>query len=124
MQLKASAFLEYNEAAVLDKLLGGLPEVVRALAEPLSKVDKITIVSTGGDGAAGVNKVTGDMAQMIAQVPALIESLTGKKISDLMRQVRPLAPGDGSANGGEVPPAVKAPTGVTPGTVGPARAKN
>jgi flotillin len=124
MQLKASAFLEYNEAAVLDKLLGGLPEVVRALAEPLSKVDKITIVSTGGDGAAGVNKVTGDMAQMVAQVPALIESLTGKKISDLMRQVRPLAPGDGSANGGEVPPAVKAPTGVTPGTVGPARAKN
>jgi flotillin len=52
-------------------------------------VDKITIVSTGGDGGAGVNKVTADMATMVAQVPALIESLTGKKILDLMRQVRP-----------------------------------
>ena len=111
MQLKASAFLEYNEAAVLDKLLGGLPEVVRALAEPLSKVDRITVVSTGGDGA-GVNKVTADMAQMVAQVPALIESLTGKKISDLLQQVRPLAPTDGVGG-------VKAPAGaITPsGTV-------
>jgi flotillin len=59
MQLKASAYLEYNEAAVLDKLLSGLPDIVRALAEPLSKVDKITVVSTGGDGGgAGVNRQT------------------------------------------------------------------
>jgi flotillin len=88
MQLKANAYLEYNEAAVIDKLLGSLPEVVRAFAEPLSKVDKITVVSTGGDGAAGVNKITADMAQMVAQVPALIESLTGKNIHELMQQVR------------------------------------
>ena len=111
MQLKASAYLEYNEAAVLDKLLAGLPDVVRALAEPLGKVDKITVVSTGGDGGAGVNKITADMATMVAQVPALIESLTGKKISELMRQVRPLAPGEISADG-----AVKAPPSGTPGT--------
>lgn len=92
MQLKASAYLEYNEAAVLDKVLSGLPEVVRALAEPLSRVDKITIVSTGGD-SAGVNKITADMAQMVAQVPALLEALTGKKITELMQHLRPIAPG-------------------------------
>jgi len=63
----------------------------------LSKVDKITVVSTGGDGA-GVNKITADMAQMVAQVPALIESLTGKKIHELMQQVRRLD----SANGAPV----------------------
>jgi flotillin len=107
MQLKASAYLEYNEAAVIDKLLGGLPEVVRALAEPLSKVDRITVVSTGSDGTAGVNKVTADVAQMVAQVPALIESLTGKKIHELMQQVRRL---DSVAAA-----PVKAPD-VTPGT--------
>lgn len=93
MQLKAAAYLEYNEAAVLDKLLTGLPEVVRAFAEPLSKVDKITVVSTGGDSGAGVNKITADMAQMVAQVPALLEALTGKKMSELMQHVRPLAAG-------------------------------
>ncbi len=93
MQLKAGAYLEYNEAAVLDKLINGLPEVVRALSEPLSRIDKITVVSTGGD-SAGVNKITGDMAQMVAQVPALLEALTGKKLSELMQHVRPLAPGE------------------------------
>jgi flotillin len=109
MQLKASAYLEYNEAAVIDKLLGGLPEVVRAFAEPLSKVDKITVVSTGGDGGAGVNRVTADMAQMVAQVPALIESLTGKKLHDLMQQVRRID------SNNEAPP-VKAPDDVSIGS--------
>src|SRR6478672_557369 len=113
MQLKASAYLEYNEAAVLDKLLAGLPDVVRALAEPLAKVDKITVVSTGGEGGAGVNRITADMATMVAQVPALIESLTGKKISELMRQVRPLAPGEVAAPS-DTP--VKAPPSGIPGT--------
>jgi flotillin len=95
MQLKASAYLEYNEAAVLDKVLSGLPEVVRALAEPLAKVDKITVVSTGGD-STGVNKVTADMAQVVAQVPGLLEALTGKKMSELMDRLRPLTPGNGA----------------------------
>src|ERR1700683_1652638 len=39
MNIKAEAFQEYNQAAVVDKLITGLPEVVRALAEPLSKID-------------------------------------------------------------------------------------
>ena len=47
MNVKAEAFQEYNQAAVIDKLLTGLPEVVRALASPLANVDKITVVSTG-----------------------------------------------------------------------------
>ncbi|MBZ5535163.1 MAG: flotillin family protein [Acidobacteriia bacterium] len=88
MNVKAEAFQEYNQAAVFDKLLTGLPEVVRALAEPLSKVDRITIVSTGNGDAAGINKVTGDMTKMVAQVPALFETLTGMKLSDLMSKVR------------------------------------
>ena len=47
MNVKAEAYQEYNQAAVVDKLITGLPDVVRALAEPLSKIDKVTIVSTG-----------------------------------------------------------------------------
>ncbi len=90
MTVKATAYQEYNQAAIIDKLLTGLPEVVRAMAEPLTKLDKITVVSTGSDangGGAGVNKITADLSTMIAQVPALFESLTGVKIGDLMNQV-------------------------------------
>jgi flotillin len=96
MHMRAQAFREYNQAAVLDKLLSGLPEVARAMAEPLSKVDKITIVSTGpNDGrGAGANQLTADIARMVAQVPELFETLTGVKVSDLMSHVSGL---DGAA---------------------------
>src|SRR5436853_228067 len=88
MNVKAEAYQEYNQAAVVDKLITGLPDVVRALSEPLSKVDKVTIVSTGGDGAAGAYKLTGDVTKIVAQVPALFEALSGMQMSDLLSKVR------------------------------------
>src|SRR4051812_23783231 len=88
MNVKAEAFQEYNQAAVIDKLIGSMPEVVRALAGPLSQVDKITIVSTGDGAAAGAHKITGDIAQMAAQVPALFEALSGMNVQELLSKVR------------------------------------
>jgi flotillin len=88
MNVKAEAFQQYNQAAVIDKLISGLPEVVRALASPLANVDKITVVSTGNGETAGLNKVTGDLTKIAAQVPALFETLSGMKISDLFGSIR------------------------------------
>ena len=99
MQVKASAFQEYNQAAVLDRVVGVLPEVVRALAEPLASVDKITVVSTGADGAAGsgagVNRVTADIATMVAQVPALVEGLTGVNVNKMIESLPQTKRGNG-----------------------------
>ena len=89
MKVKAAAFHEYNQAAVLDKLLTGMPEIVRAIAEPLSKVNDIRIVSTGsgsGDGL-GASRLTNDITNIAAQVPALFELLSGTRMSDLMKRV-------------------------------------
>ena len=88
MNVKAEAYQEYNQAAVFDKLITGLPDVVRALAEPLSKVDKVTIVSTGNGDAAGAYKLTGDITKIAAQVPALFEALSGMQMSELLSKVR------------------------------------
>jgi len=88
MNVKAEAYQEYNQAAVIDKLLTGLPEVVRALASPLANVDRITIVSTGDGHTAGLNKITGDITQIAAQVPALFETLSGMQISQLLSKVK------------------------------------
>lgn len=93
MNVKAEAYQEYNQAAVVDKLITSLPDVVRAMATPLSNVDKITIVSTGNGDSAGVNKLTGDMTKIAAQVPALFEALSGMPLIDLMGKVRPIADG-------------------------------
>jgi flotillin len=79
-----------------------MPEIVRAIAEPLSKVDKVTIVSTGssnGNNGIGASRLTGDIVNMVAQVPALFELLSGTRIGDLMNRVPALASQDNQPAG-------------------------
>jgi len=86
MAKKAASWKEYNEAAVLQLVLTTLPEIARAVAEPLSKTDRITIVSTGGDGV-GASKLTADIAKAIAEMPAVVEALTGVDLRRLIENV-------------------------------------
>src|SRR4051794_29407705 len=88
MNVKAEAYQEWNQAAVVDKLMTGMPEIVKALAAPLSNIDKITIVSTGDGATAGAHKITGDMTAIAAQVPALFEALSGMQMSELLSKVK------------------------------------
>ena len=88
MNVKAEAYQEWNQAAVVDKLMTQMPEVVRALAAPLANVDRITIVSTGDGDTAGAHRITGDLAAIAAQVPALFESLSGMQMSELLGKVK------------------------------------
>ena len=97
MNVKAEAYQEWNQAAVVDKLMTQMPEIVRALAAPLANVDKITIVSTGDGDAAGAHQITGDLAAIAAQVPALFESLSGMQMSDLLGE----GEGDRRREGGD-----------------------
>jgi flotillin len=88
MNIKAEAYQEWSQAAVVDKLITNMADVVRAMSEPLSKVDKITIVSTGDGKGVGAHKLTGEMTEIAAQVPALFEALSGMKMSDLMSNIK------------------------------------
>jgi flotillin len=88
MNVKAEAYLQFNQAAIVDKLITNMPEVVRALAAPLANVDRITVVSTGNGATAGLNKITGDITQIAAQIPALFESLSGMNMSELFSKIR------------------------------------
>ncbi|MGB7585881.1 MAG: SPFH domain-containing protein [Terriglobales bacterium] len=106
MSVKAEAYQEYNQAAVIDKLFSTMPEMVRALASPLANIDKITVVSTGNGDASGMNKITGDIAKMAAQVPALFETLSGMSMSDLLSKVRLI--GDKAGRPDVLPPAASA----------------
>jgi flotillin len=92
MEKKAEAWQKYNEAAVLQILAPLLPEIARAVAEPLSKIDRITMVNTGGNGDGGISRITGEVAKVIAQVPPVLESLTGIKVDHLIERLRPAAP--------------------------------
>ncbi|MEA2692023.1 MAG: flotillin, partial [Acidobacteriota bacterium] len=123
MEQKAEAWRKYGEAAIVQILAPILPEIARAVAEPLSKIDRITLVNTGGGNGAGgdgLSRITGEVAKVIAQVPPIVESLSGMKLADLFDQVRAQVI-DGKPNGkGEerrpevapVRPEVQGPTGV------------
>jgi flotillin len=100
LNVKAEAYQDWNQAAVVDRLITSLPEVVRALASPLANVDRITIVSTGNDQMAGAHKITGDLTQIAAQVPALFETLSGMSITDLLSKVKLMKGSEPPASGG------------------------
>jgi flotillin len=88
MNIKATAYQEWNQAAVVDKLMTQMPEMVKAMAAPLANVDRITVVSTGDGNAAGAHRITGDLAAIAAQVPALFEALSGMQMSELLANVK------------------------------------
>ncbi len=102
MEKKAASFKQYNEAAVLDILVKALPEIAHAVAAPLAKTESITMVSTGGEGT-GASKLTGDVTRILAELPAVVEGLSGVDLRKLVEAVPALKaamkdspPSDGS----------------------------
>lgn len=79
MSKKADAYKEYEEAATLELLVSRLPEVARAIAEPISNVKDITIIDT-----EGANKLTRVTANTVRQLDSVLESFTGSSLSDLV----------------------------------------
>jgi len=84
MSEKAAAWKQYGDAALAEMVIRQLPELARAVSEPLSKVDKIVMV---GDGS-GASKLTGQVAAVMAQLPTVVESLTGVKLNEILARAK------------------------------------
>lgn len=82
MRLKAEAFAQYGEAAVLDLLVKVLPQVVAAASAPMGAIDKMTVIST--DGASSLTK---SVATNVAQGLQLGNDLTGIDLPALLARV-------------------------------------
>lgn len=82
MEKRADAFQQYGDAAVLDLVVGVLPELVRAAAEPVSAIDKMTVIST--DGASSVTK---SVAQNLEQGLEIGSDLTGLDLRALLTRL-------------------------------------
>src|SRR5687767_4340909 len=100
MRVKADSFKLYNQAAVIEMLVRILPEVAASISEPLSKMEKMVIINSGNGVGGGASKLTGDVTQIMAQLPPVLESLTGVKFEKLLEQVPGLrsAMGKGEAD--------------------------
>ncbi len=97
MHNKADAWKEYGQAAVIDKLLESLPEVAAAVSAPLAKTDRIVMISGGGDGM-GASRLTSDVTRVVAQLPEVIESLTGIDILGTLKNLEQIVTTDGSGD--------------------------
>lgn len=87
MRLKAEAFKQYNQAAVIELIMKGLPELAAKISEPLSKTEKIVIINAGPGPGGGASKLTSDVTQILSQLPPVVESLTGINLDKLLQQV-------------------------------------
>lgn len=83
MMKKAEAFKQYNEAAVTQMIIERLPEIARAISEPLAKTEKIVIVDSGNGQGKGAAKVTDYVTQIMATLPETVKTLTGVDLAGL-----------------------------------------
>ncbi len=60
---KAEAMRKYGEAAVIEMVMNALPEIAKNVAEPLSKVDKITMYGEG-NSAKLISDIVGSTTQI------------------------------------------------------------
>src|SRR5689334_14272817 len=103
MRVKADSFKQYNEAAVIEMIIRVLPDVAGKISEPLSKMEKMIIINSGNGVGGGASKLTGDVAQIVAQLPPVIESLTGIKLEKLIEQIPSLKKSMGKDEPKEIP---------------------
>ncbi|WP_405018071.1 SPFH domain-containing protein [Kitasatospora sp. NBC_00070] len=80
MRKKADAFAQYGDAAVIQMMVEALPQVVAKAAEPLSAIDKLTVIST--DGASQLARTVTDN---VTQGLELINSTTGVDLTELLK---------------------------------------
>ncbi|MEI7743122.1 MAG: SPFH domain-containing protein [Chloroflexota bacterium] len=79
LALRAEAYRQFNEAAIISTVLSMLPEIVRAAAEPIGRIDNLTVLST--DGASDIVKTT---TKTLAETSATVKGLTGIDIPQLL----------------------------------------
>src|SRR5207245_8816699 len=99
---RAEAYRKCNEAATIQTVLRGLPDIVRAAAEPMSHIDSLTVMSA--DGASDlVRNATRAMVESTTaikgltglDVPSLIGGAMGRGFGDRLRTGEGKAEGDG-----------------------------
>ena len=81
LALRAEAYRQFNEAAIIQTVLSMLPDIVRAAAEPMANIDSLTVLST--DGASDVVK---NVTRTVTEASATVKGLTGIDIPELLNQ--------------------------------------
>jgi len=100
MVAKAEAWSKYSDAAIADRLLSIMPQLAAAVSEPLSKTEKIVMLGGDGNGGVGAHRVTRDVMKIVAELPDVLESLTGKRLDELVKALPKTGESDSASKRG------------------------
>ncbi len=81
MHKRADAYARYNQAAVLEMLIGVLPQIAKEVAAPMASIDKLTVVSTDGAGELPKN-----VTDNVVQVTELLKNTTGLDLQEIINR--------------------------------------
>lgn len=83
MEKKAEAYQKYNNAAMAEMLIGVLPEIAGKIAEPLTQIDKITIIGSGED--KGVGDVAGNVPAVMTKLFETMKETVGIDLAEIIK---------------------------------------
>ncbi len=79
LAMRADAYKQFNEAAIIQTVLAALPDIVRAAAEPMGHIDSLTVMSA--DGASDIVK---NATRAMIESTTAIKGLTGLDVPNLI----------------------------------------
>ena len=79
LAMRADAYKQFNEAAIIQTVLAALPDIVRAAAEPMSHIDSLTVLSS--DGASDIVR---NATRAMVESTTAIKGLTGLDVPSLV----------------------------------------
>ena len=89
---KAEAWNALSQGALMQMIIDKLPELTHEMAAPLSKVDKIVMVSN--DGNVGTSKLTSEIASMLGQLPTVVKNLSGFDMEQWLKRLNETNPSE------------------------------
>merc|ERR1719508_694355 len=80
MRMKASAYKQYGDAAIMAMVLEALPQIAAEVAAPLAKTDEIVLIG-------GSDRTTDEINKLIGTLPPAIQALTGVDLTGALGQI-------------------------------------
>merc|ERR1740131_901913 len=80
MRMKASAYKQYGDAAILSIVLESLPQIAAEVSAPLAKTDEIVLIG-------GNDRTTSEVNKLVGTLPPAIQALTGVDLTGALGKI-------------------------------------
>merc|ERR1719278_1478771 len=80
MRMKASAYKQYGDAAIMSLVLEALPQIAAEVAAPLAKTDEIVLIG-------GSDRTTEEINKLVGTLPPVIQALSGVDITGALGKI-------------------------------------